>query len=748
MEIKLGEILIKKGLISSDQLRDVLLVQRGGDERLQLKPGEKIGRIILAKGYVAPMDLLRVLCEQKRNIDFLLIGNYLVEPMVVAAVAEKAAEKFNILPLVSMDKETIIVAANRPISHAEQEAIEGSIKRNVEIVVVDDRNLAGNIKLCYDTFRKRGVSGVRIGEVLVRDKYISQTDLDAALRESIDTQRMLGKILIEKGKVNERDFFHILSMQRKVPLVTAQDIFPILDKNLIKNISRAFSIHNLVVPYLKEGNKIYAVTAEPSIDLDEFKKAMNCRDVDLKLATYSDIELILRSIYADKEVAVIEEKTIKGEDLEDMPIEEELTPIPIEDIGTLTKRFQKVTSNILLEAIKKDSSDIHIETYEKNVVVRFRVDGILYDIDYVGVNKNNVGGVINVFKVQSGMDIAERRLPQGGRFKKKTRDGSIFDFRVQSQPTLHGENLVIRILSESKPLLSLYDLGFAPDIKAKYEKLIKNPSGLILITGPTGSGKTTTLYSTLSILSKDVKKKIVTIEDPIEYSLERIQQAQIKEEKDYHFAHAVRSFLREDPDIMLIGEIRDHETAIEALRASQTGHLVFSTLHTNNTIESVQRLIDLGINPNTIASELLLIVSQRLARRNCSECKKEYRPSKELLDTFYPYGVPPGLVFYGSPGCDSCGFTGYKGRIAVMEFWFIDMESKRLIIEKADSGELLMSSMKRGMMPMIKDSLMKVEEGIIPLDELPSIIPYFQILNWKEEQRHLIETEQKKVRTQ
>lgn len=737
-EIKLGEILRKKGLISSDQLRDVLMVQRAGDEKLLMRPGEKLGKVLLAKKYVAPMELVRVLCEQKSNIDFLLIGNYLVEPIVVTLVAEHVAEKFNILPMVSMDKDTVIVAANRMISEAEHKIIEGVVKKNIEVVIVDDRNLAANIKLCYATFKTRGVSGVRIGEVLVRDKYISQEDLEATLKESVNTQRMLGKILIEKGKVNERDFFHILAIQRKIPLVAAQDIMPMLDKGLINNISRAFSLRNLVVPYLKEGNKVYAVTAEPSIDIDGFKKAMNCKEIDIRLATYSDIELILRSIYADKEVAVIEGKTIKGEGLEDMPIEEELTPLPVEDIGTLTKRYQKLTSAILLEAIKRGTSDIHIEVYEKDVVVRFRIDGILYDADYLQINKNNVGGIINVFKVQANMDIAERRLPQGGRFKKKTRDGSIYDFRLQTQPTLCGENIVIRILNESRSLLPLHELGFTPDVQARYEKLIKNPSGLILITGPTGSGKTTTLYSTLGILCKDVKKKIVTIEDPIEYYLERVQQSQVKELIGYNFAQAVRGFLREDPDIMLVGEIRDHETAIEAMRASQTGHLVLSTLHTNNTIESVQRLIDLNINSNTIASELLLIISQRLAKRNCPECKREYRPGKELLDTFYPSGVPSGLVFYSSPGCDFCGFRGHKGRIAVMEFWFIDMESKRLIIEKADSNEILTSSMERGMVPMIKDALMKVEEGIISLDELPNIIPYFQIANWANDRTHLV----------
>lgn len=742
MEVRLGDILIKKGLITRDQLRDVLMVQHIGDEKSGLKRGEKLGRVLLAKGHVSPMELVRILCEQKGNIDFLLIGSYIVEPMLVASINEKIAEKFNILPMVSMDKDTIIVAANRAISHEEHKEMESVIRKNIEVVVVDDKQLPDNIKLCYSTFKKRGMSGVRIGEILVRDKYLSQEDLTVALQESAKTQRMLGKILIERGKVNERDFFQILSLQRKMPLVSAYDILPILDKNLVKSISRAFSLHNLVVPYLREGDKVYTVTAEPSMDIDGFKKAMKCREVDIKLATYSDIEMILRTIYADSEVQVIEERTIQEEELKDVPIEDELAPIKVEDIGTLTKKFQKISSNLLWEAIKMRASDIHIENYEKNTVVRFRIDGILYDIKHLPINRNNAGGIINVLKVQANLDISERRLPQGGRFRKKTMDGGIYDFRVQSQPTLHGENLILRILNQTGAFLTLDEIGFSPDVKVRYEMLIRNPSGLILITGPTGSGKTTTLYSTLSILSKGLNKKIVTIEDPVEYSLERVQQSQVKEDIGYTFAQASRAFLREDPNIILIGEIRDHETAIEAMRASQTGHLVFSTLHTNNTIESVQRLMDLDISPSTIASELLLIVSQRLAKKVCNECRKEYRPSKELLDIFYPYGVPPGFVFYKGAGCKDCSFTGHKGRIAIMEFWFIDTESKRLIIEKADFNLLFTSSVKRGMVPMIKDALIKVEAGLIPLDEIPNIVPYFQIMNWKNEQARFISAKQ------
>lgn len=748
MEVKLGELILKKGLISRDQLREALIIQRGGDKDLGIRQGERLGRVLLQKGYITPMDLVRVLCEQKGKIDFILVGRYLVEPRVVTWFSEGVSERFQILPLVSLDEDTVIVAATKAIPPKELEVVERTVNKKIELITVEDKDLPSNIKLCYNTLKKRGISGVRIGEILVRDRYITQADLDEALMESARTQRMLGKILIERGKVNETDFFHILSMQKRMPLVPAHDILPSVERDLFKNISKAFAIHNMVAPYRRDGEKAYVVTAEPSLNPEELKKALECREVDIRLSTYSDIELILRDIYLDKEVEVIEAiegRAIKGEPLEDMPIEEELAPLAIEDIATLTKRYQKVTSNLLLEAIKRRASDIHIESYEKDVIVRFRIDGTLYDLGYLQVNKKNVGGVINVIKVQSNMNIAERRLPQGGRFRKRTRDGNVYDFRLQTQPTLHGENVVIRVLAQSSPLMGFDELGFSPDIRVKYERLIVNPSGLILITGPTGSGKTTTLYSTLGILRKDLRKKIVTIEDPVEYSLERIQQAQVKAEIGYDFAQATRAFLREDPDIMLIGEIRDHETAIEAMRASQTGHLVFSTLHTNNTIESVQRLMDLKIDPNTLAAELLAVISQRLAKRICPECKKEYRPSKELLDTFYPLGVPPGLTFYKGAGCELCGFRGHRGRIAVIEFWLIDLEAKRLITEEAHSADMMAIAVGKGMVPMMKDGLMKVEAGIIPLDELPEIIPYFQIVSWRNDQLRLLSTGPKGV---
>ncbi|MEE8575257.1 MAG: GspE/PulE family protein, partial [Thermodesulfobacteriota bacterium] len=569
-----------------------------------------------------------------------------------------------------------------------------------------------------------------------RDNYVTEAVMEEALKRSAETQRMIGKVLIEMGKVAEADFFKMLSIQRKMKLIALQDLTPILDTNLALKMSKAFCQHNYTVPYQRDGDTVHVVTSEPTIDTVELMKALKCKKVDINLSTFSDITTLLRRIFDEednkKKSKKLKEREFKGsETLEDVPITDTSTHVTAANLDQLTKKYQTITNSLLLQAIIKSASDIHIEVYEKRVCVRYRVDGTLYDNTDIRISKDEVSGVINVLKINASLNIAERRLPQGGRFRRMTADEEVYDFRVQTQPTLHGENIVIRLLRQTGSYLDLNELGFLPDVKTRYEQLITNPSGLVLITGPTGSGKTTTLYSTLAHLSKDLKKKIITIEDPVEYSMDRIQQSQINEHIGFGFPEAVRAFLREDPDIMLIGEIRDRETAVEALRASQTGHLVFSTLHVNNTIETIQRLLDLDLVPGTIAAEMVAIVAQRLAKRNCPYCKSKYRPEKELLDAFYPGGVSDNLKFYKGMGCERCDFMGHSGRVAVFEFWFVDLESKKLVIENAGFAELYDNAITRGLTPMIKDALIKVEQGIIALDELTNIIPHFQISRWK-----------------
>jgi type IV pilus assembly protein PilB len=731
--LQLGEILIGKGHISRDQLRLSLATQAAGDEALGIKRREMLGKILVKMGFIKPMVLVRTLCEQQGTVDFISVGDYLIEPRVITWLPREVAQKYSILPLVAFGDNSLMVAASGPLS--EEEEAEVVLKLNgkgLEVLQVEDDDFTASIRNCYDNFEERGLSGIRVGEILVRDGYLSSLDLQEALHISKKSQRMIGRILIETGKVNETDFFKVLSMQRRIPLVSSQDILSMLDKSLAQKINKSFCMHNFIVPYLMEDETLYLVTAEPSIDPAELKKALKCKQVHINLATYSDITRIFKLLFVDDELKGLKEVKGKEEELEEVSIDddEELVQVNETDIDQFTKKYKTITNMLLLKAIQKRASDIHIESYEKKVVVRFRIDGTLYDIDEINISKHDANGVINVIKINSNLNIAEKRLPQGGRFRRKTGKDKTFDFRVQSQPTLHGENIVIRILRQSSELMELEDLGFLPDLRARYEQLISNPSGLILFTGPTGCGKTTTLYSTLGLLRKDMRKKIVTIEDPIEYSIDRVQQSQTKDEIDFGFPQAIRSFLRQDPDVMLVGEIRDRDTALETLRASQTGHLVFSTLHVNSAVETIQRLLDFDLVAGTVAAELVAIVAQRLAKKNCTFCKVKHRPSKELIDSFYPSGVPESITFYHGEGCEKCNFMGHKGRIAVLEFWFVDVESKKLIIEGAGFNDLYEHALSRGLMPMIKDALVKVESGDISLDELPNIIPFSQISRW------------------
>ena len=728
--VRLGELLIEKKHITRDQLRVALEIQSYGDKYAKLKPGEMLGKVLVKMGFIEPLLLVRVLCEQKGNVDFLYVGKYIVEPRVVTWLPEEIALEHAIIPLVSLGEGTLVVSASRELTDEEISGISNLVARKVEAICVKDDKLAEQIKGCYETFNKRGLSSVRIGEVLIRDNYITEEDLEEALKVSQQKQQMIGRVLIEMDKLNEADFFKLLSTQRKIPFVTHEDILPDIDESLAKTLSKAFCIHNFTVPYHREGDTISVVTAEPSIDSSALLSAFGCKRVKIKLATYSDISSILREIFSEEVEEVKPEEPVEYNDvLEDVPIADALNAENVENVEYLTKRYQNITNALLLQSIKLGASDIHIEAYESQVCLRYRVDGTLYDNNDCKIDKNNVGGVVNVLKISAGMNIAERRLPQGGRFRRRT-GGQVFDFRVQSQPTLYGENLVLRLLKQSAQTLTLDELGFLPEIQERYEKLIHSPSGLILITGPTGSGKTTTLYSTLGILCKDVSKKILTIEDPIEYSVDRIQQSQTKDEIGFGFPDAIRAFLREDPDIMLIGEVRDKDTAMETMRASQTGHLVFSTLHVNNTVETVQRLLDLDLVPGTIASETLAILSQRLAKRNCPHCIAFHRPSKDLLDSFYPGGVPKGVQFSKSTGCQKCKFQGHIGRLAILEFWFLDSDSKKLIIDNAGFEDIYERAINAGLIPMVKDALLKVEAGSICLDELPKVIPYYQISRW------------------
>jgi type IV pilus assembly protein PilB len=344
------------------------------------------------------------------------------------------------------------------------------------------------------------------------------------------------------------------------------------------------------------------------------------------------------------------------------------------------------------------------------------------DIPYYDISPNELRGLINVIKLRAELNIAERRLPQGGRSRLRVGD-LLFDLRIQIQPSLHSEHVVIRLLPQNSELVSIEKLGLSPVIAENYKRLLKNPAGLVLVVGPTGSGKSTTLYAGLQLLANDGSRKVITVEDPIEYSIRNIQQTRVRPEIGFSFADAMRSFVRQDPDVILVGEIRDHETSLEAIRASQTGHVVLSTLHCNDSVDAMQRLYDLGVNPNSLASELLAVIAQRLAKRICLHCREKAAPETDILEEVFPNGTPDSFHAYTGKGCEQCNGTGTHGRVAVVEYLQINPELRNAISRNIPVSELRKLALDCGLVTMRDSALDHVIQGNIPLSELPRILP-------------------------
>ena len=373
-------------------------------------------------------------------------------------------------------------------------------------------------------------------------------------------------------------------------------------------------------------------------------------------------------------------------------------------------------------AVERGASDIHIEQYGERVRIRLRVDGDLHDLPQYQLSPREMKGVINVIKLRAELNIAEHRLPQGGRSRLQLGDMA-YDLRIQTQPSLHGEHAVIRLLPQTGRAMTIAELGMSSMIGARYQRLLDNPAGLVLVVGPTGSGKSTTLYAGLQTLADDGRRKVITVEDPIEYSIDNIQQTRVRSEIGFGFADAMRAFVREDPDVILVGEIRDQETALEAIRASQTGHVVLSTLHCNDAVDSLQRLYDLGIHPNSIAGELLAVIAQRLAKRICKHCCQPAEPDPVILSEVFPDGPPADFRCFQGAGCDKCNGRGTQGRVAIVEYMEVDSDIRNAISSQPPIGELRWRALDAGLVTMRDSALDHVIEGIIPLSELPRILP-------------------------
>ncbi|MEW6775461.1 MAG: ATPase, T2SS/T4P/T4SS family [Bdellovibrionota bacterium] len=555
----------------------------------------------------------------------------------------------------------------------------------------------------------------RLGDKVVESGLASRETVEEAALEAQQQGVPLGDTLVRVGGLDERDVYRALAEQRGLQFAGADELLAIADPALLNRFSRRYLDRQQIVPISIKDRTALLATCDPAAAPADIAQALETENVRLCVVTRTDYRrlrtaLELASLHKE---AAPHEAAAAGRDL--------LSADP-----RLNAELVTLFNAILLDAIGERASDIHLERYGTRVRVRIRVDGDLRDVTHYDLTPDQLLGLVNIVKIRSNLDIAERRMPQGGRFVTRA-GGYTFDLRVQTQPALYGEHVVIRLLPHDQKLLGIEDLGFPEDQARQYRRLLDNPVGMVLVVGPTGSGKSTTLYAALQVLSKDPTRKVITVEDPIEYAIDGIQQTQVFPELQFTFANAMRVFVRQDPDVILVGEIRDEETALEAIRASQTGHLVFSTLHCNDAVDAVQRLIDLGMHPNSIASELQAVIAQRLPKRICTGCRAPAAPPPELLAEIFPDGPPTGFKCFKGKGCHRCGGYGTHGRIAVTEFLQVGERLRRAIAKRLSVDELREEAQAAGLVTLRDNALKFVEQGIIALEELRDLMPPEQL---------------------
>ncbi|MDL0430047.1 ATPase, T2SS/T4P/T4SS family [Marinobacter sp. TBZ242] len=564
----------------------------------------------------------------------------------------------------------------------------------------------------------RNAEQILIDLGVVDDKVLGEAKAEAAKQNC----RLLD-VLRRKLNLEEIDLYRSLARQRGMVFTDADDVLPDLHPALFRRFSRTFLDLSRLIPIAEDDGKITVVTDDPDARTDQLERLSPNQVVDCLLVTPNDFRRIWsaldltakgRTFVADHDAGSApkpDSGVNNGQLLGNDPKNGHVSPYLV-----------SVYEAILLDAVSEKASDIHIEQYGDRIRIRLRVDGDLHDLPQYQLSPREIKGVINVIKLRAELNIAEHRLPQGGRSRLQLGDMA-YDLRIQTQPSLHGEHAIIRLLPQTGRAMTISELGMSPMLGARYQRLLDNPAGLVLVVGPTGSGKSTTLYAGLQTLADDGRRKVITVEDPIEYSIDNIQQTRVRSEIGFGFADAMKAFVREDPDVILVGEIRDQETALEAIRASQTGHVVLSTLHCNDSVDSLQRLYDLGIHPNSIAGELLAVIAQRLAKRICKHCRKAVEPDAVILSEVFPDGPPADFRCFEGSGCDKCGGRGTQGRVAIVEYMEVDSDIRNAISSQPPIGELRWRALDAGLVTMRDSALDHVIEGIIPLSELPRILP-------------------------
>ncbi|KIY22382.1 GspE/PulE family protein [Mesobacillus subterraneus] len=540
----------------------------------------------------------------------------------------------------------------------------------------------------------------RLGDLLIESGLLTEEQLQITLQDKPAEQK-LGDALLHRGYITEQQLIEVLEFQLGIPHISLYR-YP-FDTSLFNLISKETAKRNLVIPLKKDGDKLYVAMADP---MDFFTID------DLRLSTGFHIETAIAT--KDDIIRAINKFYDIDEDFEELFGQEyAMKPVKEEKATDADSPIVRLVNQLLSNAGANKASDIHIDPQETKVVVRYRIDGMLRIERVLPKHLQNV--LTARLKIMANLDITENRVPQDGRFKVNL-DFHPVDLRVSTIPTVYGEKIVLRLLDMGSTLNDLNKLGFHPLHLQRFTSMISRPNGIVLITGPTGSGKSSTLYAALNKLNSE-EVNIVTIEDPVEYQIEGINQIQVNQTVGMTFAAGLRSILRQDPNIIMVGEIRDRETAEVAIRASLTGHLVLSTLHTNDALTSVSRLMDMGVEPFLVASSLSGVISQRLVRKVCRDCAEAHSPTKRELDIFAKRGLEISTVWRGR-GCASCNMTGYRGRLAVHEVLAVNEELRKAIMNEETVTKLHEIAVKNKTIFLLDDGLLKVKQGLTTTEEI------------------------------
>ncbi len=547
---------------------------------------------------------------------------------------------------------------------------------------------------------------LRLGDILVKDGIISEEQLSKALSLQKDSGSKLGAILIAQGWLKEDQLFKVLEEQYEIPYIDINTIY--IDPKVPKLISEILARKHMSIPIRIDKNKLTIAMVDPLdiIAKDDIRITTGL-EIDVVISAQQDIARAINRFYDSSEKAERAVEDFKSQaGYED---EEEIE----EDADVTNAPMVRLVNTIISQAVRMKASDIHIEPLEKNVRIRYRIDGELREV--MSPTKSTHSALVTRIKIMGKMNISEKRIPQDGRVETMI-EGMPIDMRLSVLPTVYGEKIVIRLLDRNSLMIRKEDLGFSDYNIEQLDRIMRVPEGIILVTGPTGSGKTTTLYTVLRELNKE-SKNIITVEDPVEYRLEGINQVQVNNKAGLTFANGLRSILRQDPDIIMVGEIRDAETAEIAVRAAITGHVVLSTIHTNDTASTISRLGDMGIESYLISSSTVGIIAQRLVKRLCLKCKEPHKATAEELKML---GLPldQDMEIMKSKGCNSCSHTGYNGRTAIHEILVVDREIRNMISTESSIDDIKMRARQKGMTTLNESCRELVKQGVTSIDEM------------------------------